>query len=400
MKQVREMGDHGFRDTLICRLKNIREKNLYRRIQPVEGPQGEWITIRGQRTLSLSSNNYLGLANHPTLKKAAAQAIEELGCGAGASRLISGSMVVHEELETRLAQFKKTEAALVFPTGYHANLGTLSALMGQGDIIFSDARNHASIIDGCRLSGASVKVFRHSDMDHLKKLLKEYKAYRHRLIVVDTVFSMDGDIAPLSDIVELAKTHNAWVMVDEAHATGVFGPTGAGIVEELGLSQDIDIQMGTLGKALGCIGAYVAGNSDLIEWLTNRSRSFIYTTALLPSAAATALAALELVQKEPIRRIQLMGNASLLRNELSQLGFDLGKCSSQILPILIGSEKTTLSLQEELFNRGVWGQAVRPPTIPMGTSRIRLTPMATHTESQLKQVITAFSESGRALGIL
>jgi 8-amino-7-oxononanoate synthase len=171
-------------------------------------------------------------------------------------------------------------------------------------------------------------------------------------------------------------------------------------VEELGLSQDIDIQMGTLGKALGCIGAYVAGNSDLIEWLTNRSRSFIYTTALLPSAAATALAALELVQKEPIRRIQLMGNASLLRNELSQLGFDLGKCSSQILPILIGSEKTTLSLQEELFNRGVWGQAVRPPTIPMGTSRIRLTPMATHTESQLKQVITAFSESGRALGIL
>ena len=196
--------------------------------------------------------------------------------------------------------------------------------MGQDDIIFSDALNHASIIDGCRLSGANIKVFRHRDMDHLKKLLKEHTAYQHRLIVVDTVFSMDGDIAPLADIVELAKTHNTWVMVDEAHATGVFGPNGAGIVEKLGLSQDIDIQMGTLGKALGCMGAYVAGNHDLIEWLTNKSRGFIYTTALLPSAAATALAALELVQKEPIRRIHLMENSSLLRNDLSQLGFNLG----------------------------------------------------------------------------
>ena len=398
--QVRKMGESEFRDTLICRLKEIREKDLYRRIQPVEGPQKESITIRGQKVLSLSSNNYLGLANHPSLKKAAIQAIKELGCGAGASRLISGSMLAHEKLETLLAQFKKTESALVFPTGYHANLGTLSALMGQDDIIFSDALNHASIIDGCRLSGANIKVFRHRDMDHLRNLLKECTAYRHRLIVVDTVFSMDGDIAPLSDIVGLAKTYNAWVMVDEAHATGVFGPTGAGVVEKLGLSRDIDIQMGTLGKALGCMGAYVAGNRDLIELLTNRSRGFIYTTALLPSAAATALAALKLIQQEPIRRIRLMDNVSLLREDLSQLGFNLGPSSSQIIPVLIGSESTTLSLQEELFNRGIWGQAVRPPTIPMGTSRIRLTPMATHTKSQLRQVVAAFSEAGRALGIL
>ena len=394
------MEDHMLEDTLALRLAEIQRHNLYRHMRPVEGPQQEWVSIEGKRVLALSSNNYLGLANHPDLKRAAIRAIRQLGCGSGASRLLSGSMTIHETLEHRLAQFKGAQAALVFPTGYHANVGTLSALMGKGDVIFSDALNHASIIDGCRLSGAAVEIFRHSDMDHLGELLATQDGSGQRLIVVDSVFSMDGDIAPLSDIVGLAHRHGAWVMVDEAHATGIFGPSGAGIVEATGLSGQIDIQMGTLGKAMGGLGAYVAGGRALIQWLTNRARSFIYTTALPPSAAATALAALDLIRKEPERRARLLSHASFLKQELSQLGFQLGETSSQILPVLVGAEDATLSLEQRLFERGVWAQAIRPPSVPAGTSRLRVTPMATHTRSQLQHAVAAFREAGRELGLL
>jgi 8-amino-7-oxononanoate synthase len=290
------------KDILTARLAEVKESGLYRRLRAVESAQDAAIILEGQEVLLFSSNNYLGLANHPALKQAAREATQQYGCGSGASRLISGSMAVHHELEQRLATLKKTEAALVFPTGYHANIGVLSALMGAGDTILSDGLNHASIIDGCRLSRADTRVYRHADSAHLAELLQACPPTGQRLIVTDSVFSMDGDLAPLAEIVGLARQYDAWVMVDEAHATGVFGPHGGGLVEELGLAGQVDIRMGTLGKALGCVGAFVAGSHELIDWLVNRARSFIYTTAIPPAMAAAVLAALDIVEQEPERR--------------------------------------------------------------------------------------------------
>jgi 8-amino-7-oxononanoate synthase len=299
-----------------------------------------------------------------------------------------------------LAQLKHTEAALAFPTGYHANVGTLSALMAHGDTILSDALNHASIIDGCRLSNATTFVFRHNDMEHLAELLASCSGSGNRLIVVDSVFSMDGDIAPLREITTLARRYDAWVMVDEAHATGVFGPHGAGVVEELGLNTDIDIQMGTLGKALGGFGAYVAGRRELIEWLVNRARSFIYTTGLPPSVAATAIAALDIVKQEPERRQQLWDNTALLTKELSGLGYTLGESRSQILPVIIGDAGQTMALAAALLTHGIFAQGIRPPTVPAGTSRIRLTPMATHITQDMQRTVQAFAAAGKEVGLL
>ena len=382
------------------RLAAVQQDGLYRTLRLVTGAQQGTITLDGREVLLLSSNNYLGLADHPTLKHAAQEAIARLGCGAGASRLISGNMALHQQLEQRLAAFKQTEAALVFPSGYHANIGVIAALMGPGDIIFSDALNHASIIDGCRLSRASVQIFRHRDMAHLTELLAASPRSGQRLIVTDSVFSMDGDVAPLADIVALARRHTAWVMVDEAHSTGVFGPRGAGVVEELGLENDIDIQMGTLGKALGGAGAYVAGCQELIDWLINRARSFVYTTGIPPAVAASALAALDVVRHEPERRKQLWDNAAFLWHGLTELGYQLGPTRSPILPVLIGRATQTMALAEALLRRGIFAQGIRPPTVPDGTSRLRVTPMATHTRSQLVQALAAFAAAGKEIGIL
>ena len=317
----------------------------------------------------LSSNNYLGLANHPALKTAAHEAVEKFGCGAGASRLISGSMEIHRELEVKLAAFKQTESALVFPSGYQANIGTLCALMSAGDTILSDELNHASIIDGCRLSRADIKIFRHCDVDHLERLLADSPESGQRLIVTDSVFSMDGDVAPLEEIVGLGGKYEAWVMVDEAHATGVFGATGAGLVEELNLTAQVEVQMGTLGKALGGSGAYVAGSRELIEWLVNRARSFVYTTGVPPSAAAIALAALEIVKLEPERRARLWENAHFLSEGLKALGYTLLSAESPVVPVIIGDARTTVDLSADLFRRGVLAYGVRPPTVPEETSR-------------------------------
>ena len=348
----------------------------------------------------LSSNNYLGLANHPALTRAAQDALERFGCGAGASRLISGSMELHHELEDRLARLKHTEAALAFPTGYQANVGTLSALMEPGDTILSDALNHASIIDGCRLSRATTLVFRHNDMDHLAELLASCSAAGRRLIVTDSLFSMDGDIAPLAEMSRLARDYDAWLMVDEAHATGVFGPHGAGVVEELGLSSTVEIQMGTLGKALGGFGAYVAGSRHLIDWLVNRARSFVYTTALPPSVAATAIAALDIVAQEPERRRRLWNTTAFLADQLSKLGYKLGNSRSQILPLIIGDAGQTMTLAAALLERGIFAQGIRPPTVPAGTSRIRVTPMATHTTQDMQQAVRVFAAAGKEVGVL
>ncbi len=387
-------------DVLADRLADLEQRGLYRRLRLVEGAQAGRVRLDGREVLMLSSNNYLGLANHPTLTRAAQAALERCGCGAGASRLISGSMALHHELEARLARLKHTQAALVFPTGYQANVGTLSALMGPDDTILSDALNHASIIDGCRLSRASTLVFRHNDVEHVAELLASCSGAGQRLIVTDSVFSMDGDIAPLAELSRLARRHDAWLMVDEAHATGVFGPHGGGVVEELGLSAAIEIQMGTLGKALGGFGAYVAGSRQLIDWLVNRARSFVYTTALPPSVAATAIAGLDIVAQEPQRRRQLWDNTAFLAEQLTGLGYSLGHTRSQILPLIIGDAGQTMALAAALLERGIFAQGIRPPTVPAGTSRIRVTPMATHTRQDMQDAIEAFAAAGREVGVL
>ena len=387
------------KEILTARLAEVRESGLYRRLRAVEGAQDAAIILEGQEVLLFSSNNYLGLANHPALKRAAQEAIERYGCGSGASRLISGSMAVHHELENRLAALKKMEAALVFPTGYHANIGVLSALMGPDDTILSDSLNHASIIDGCRLSRADTRVYRHADTEHLGELLKACPATGQRLIVTDSVFSMDGDLAPLTEIVSLARQYDAWVMVDEAHATGVFGPHGGGLVEELGLTEEVDIQMGTLGKALGCVGAFVAGSHELIDWLVNRARSFIYTTAIPPAMAAAVLAALDIVEQEPERRRQLWNNTRVLADGLRSLGYTLGATRSQILPVIIGEARATMVVAHAILQRGVFAHGIRPPTVPEGTSRIRVTPMATHTQDHLSRTLDAFAAAGKEVGI-
>ena len=388
------------KDVLTTRLREVEQRGLYRRLRLVSGAQDSTVVLNDCKVLLLSSNNYLGIANHPTLKHAAQQAIEEYGCSAGASRLISGHMELHQRLETKLATFKRSEAALVFPSGYHANVGTISALIGPEDTVFSDALNHASIIDGCRLSRATVKVFRHCDVSHLKQLLAESPPSGHRLIVTDSVFSMDGDVAPLTEIIAVARQYDAWVMVDEAHGTGVFGPRGAGLVDALGLENDVDIHMGTLGKALGGFGAYVAGSHELIAWLVNRARSFVYTTGIPPAVAASAIAALALVSEEPERRRQLWDNATFLRDGLTALGYTIGPTQSPILPVMIGDAAKTMSLASALLDRGVWAHGIRPPTVPVGTSRLRVTPIATHTRAQLSQALDAFAHAGKETGIL
>jgi 8-amino-7-oxononanoate synthase len=382
------------------KLEGLKRRGRYRSLSLISGAQTAAVTLDGKQVVQLSSNNYLDLASHPALKRAAAEALELYGCGAGASRLISGTMELHTALERKLAELKGTEAALVFSSGYHANTGIISALVGPGDTIFSDALNHASIIDGCRLSRADVRVFRHRDTRHLEELLVSAPPTGRRLIVTDTVFSMDGDLAPLNAVVALARRHRAWVMVDEAHATGVFGPSGAGVVEEMGLAGQVEIQMGTLGKALGSFGAYAAGSRVLIEWLINRARSFIYTTALPPPVLAAALAALTIVNNEPERRKRLWQNAAFLKRGLSGFGYRLGDTASPILPVLIGDETKTMALRAALLERGVFAQGIRPPTVPEGTARLRVTPMATHTEEELDRALWAFAEAGKEAGVL
>ncbi len=387
------------KDILANRLATIKERGLHRTLRIVKSAQDRTVTLEGKELLLFSSNNYLGLANHSALKQAVKQATDRYGCGSGSSRLISGSMQLHDELETRLARLKQTESALLFPTGYHANVGVLSSLMGPDDIIYSDGLNHASIIDGCRLSRAHIEIYNHSDTTHLSQLLSNPSKSGQKLIVTDSVFSMDGDLAPLTKIVAIARRHDAWVMVDEAHATGVFGSRGAGLTDELGLSNQVDIQMGTLGKALGSFGAYVAGSRELIDWLVNTARSFVYTTGAPPAVAASTLAALDIVEREPERRRQLRENTSFLSDGLRNLGYTLGNTSSQILPVIIGEERATMFVADLIFRHGVLAQGIRPPTVPEGTSRIRVTPMATHTREDLSRALEAFAAAAKEVGI-
>jgi 8-amino-7-oxononanoate synthase len=382
-------------DFIAAELQLVKHAGLYRQLRLVDGDQGPTLMLDGREVINFSSNNYLGIANHPALAAAAKQAIDRYGCGSGASRLISGNMTLHEELEAKLAQFKNTEAALVFNSGFQANVGILSTLAGEGDVIVSDSLNHASIIDGCRLSKAKTLVYAHGDLAALEAALKSAASARRRLIVTETIFSMDGDEAPLADVVELAEKYDAMVMVDEAHGTGVFGANGAGVVAKLGLASRVLVQMGTLGKALGGFGAYVAGSRGLCDLLINRCRSFIFTTSLPPAVMAMALAAIDLVQNEPQRRDVLRHNCQQLKQGLSRLGFELGRSESPILPLIVGDAARCMALSSALLARGVFAQGIRPPTVPVGTSRLRITVMATHSDAQIDRALNVFEEVKR-----
>jgi glycine C-acetyltransferase len=387
------MGDLTFLSTT---LKAIKGRDLYRQLRPIYGAQSSKVQMEGREVVLLSSNNYLGLAEHPALREAAIAALARYGCGAGASRSISGTMELHQELEERIARFKGCEAALLFNTGYMANIGLLTTLMDHGDLIVSDEFNHASIVDGCRLARAEVAVYRHRAMDHLEAILKQ-SSHRRRLVVTDGVFSMEGAIAPLPEIRRLADQYGALVMVDDAHATGVLGHGGRGTAEHFGMQGGMEIQMGTLGKALGGFGAYVAGSKDLIDYLINRCRTFMYTTALPPAVAAMALAALDIVEQEPQRRQRLWENTAYFRGGLARMGFDTGMGETPIIPVLIGDNALTMEADRRLMARGVFAQGLRPPTVPPHGARLRATVMATHTQADLDYALHAFREVGREL---
>ena len=381
------------------RLGELREQGLYRRLRLIEGPQGPSVTLDGQPVLLLCSNNYLGLADRAEVREAAAEAALRWGAGSGASRLISGTMEPHRELETQLAAFKGYEAALLFGSGYLANSGIIAALAGRGEIVFSDELNHASIVDGCRLSRAETFVYRHGDVEHLAWGLRE-AGDRASLIVTDGVFSMDGDVAPLPQLLELARRHGARLMVDEAHATGAVGPGGRGSVSAAGLSGEVDLVVGTLGKALGSYGAYACADAGTIDLLVNTARPFIFSTAPPPTAAGAALAALSVLEAEPELVERLQANAETLRSGLRAEGLRVGASATQVVPVEIGAAETTMELCERALQRGVFAQGIRPPTVPAGSCRLRFTAMATHQPEELVGAARVVGEVARELSLV
>jgi 8-amino-7-oxononanoate synthase len=384
-------------------IESLKEKDLYRHLRTVESPQGAWVVLEGRRVLNLCSNDYLGLSSHPQVKEAAIQAIQQWGCGSGASRLVCGHLSLHEALENRLAVFKGAEASLLYSSGYTANGGIISALLDKEDLIFSDELNHASIVDGCRLSRAGVLVFPHNDLEALEDKLRwacRVHPSGKRLIVTDGVFSMDGDIAPLPELVNLAEEYGSLLMVDEAHATGVLGPGGRGVAALFGLERRIPILMGTLSKALGCLGGFFAGSRELVAFLINTSRSFIFTTALPPAVAASALASLDVLNQDPSLPVRVQENADYLRRQLNRLGYNTLNSRTQIIPVVIGDPVKTLKMSHLLLEEGVLATSIRPPTVPEGTCRIRVTVMAPHRREDLDFGVRAFEKAGRCLGII
>jgi 8-amino-7-oxononanoate synthase len=379
------------------RLAALREQGLHRELREVDGAQGPKVVLDGHEVLLLSSNNYLGLANHPAVREAAASAALRWGTGAGASRLISGSMTLHRRLEERLASFKGKEAALLFGSGYLANVGTVTALAREGEVVCSDELNHASIIDGCRLSRAESFVYRHRDTDHLAWGLRKANG-RASLIVTDGVFSMDGDVAPLRELAELAERHRCRLMVDEAHGTGTLGPGGRGAVAAAGVGDRVEVIVGTLGKALGSYGAYVCAGSEIRELLVNVSRPFIFSTAPPPPALAAAEAALGELEARPEQVRRLRENANAVRSALASEGLPVDETGTQIVPLVVGEAADATAICEAALRRGVFAQAIRPPTVPRGSSRLRLTVMSTHLERELRSAAAAIGQSWREVG--
>ena len=386
-------------------LSEIDNHGLRRKLRTLKGAQGRKIIIDGggqgpAEVLNFCSNNYLGLADDPRLKEAAIAAINEEGWGAGASRLVCGNMSAHTKLEEHLARFKGAERTLLFSTGYMANVGIISSLFDRESVIFSDRLNHASIIDGILLSQAKLKRYPHNDMEALAAMLKAAADSKRKVIITDSVFSMDGDVAPLERIVALAQQYDCLVMVDEAHALGVLGKTGKGALEHFGLEGKVDIQMGTLSKAAGSFGAYCAGSSELIDYLINCARSFIYTTGMPPSVAAASLKALEIIEEEPERRERLWANTEYFHRGLQQLGFDTAQSQTPIIPVIVKESALAMDFSRKLFEAGIFVSAIRPPTVPANTARLRVTVMATHKKEDLDFVLEQFQSIGRELCLI
>jgi glycine C-acetyltransferase len=387
----------GFLNTDIDQLK---EQGLYRPLRIIGSANTPVFTVDGKEVINLSSNNYLGLATHPKLITAAVQATEWYGVGSGAVRTIAGTMTLHEELERRLADFKHTEASLTFQSGFTANTGVLQSLLKDEDVIISDQLNHASIIDGIRLSRAPRKVFPHKDMDGLESVLKETQSARVRLVVTDGVFSMDGDIAPMPDIVDLAERYGAIVMIDDAHGSGVLGKNGRGTVNHFGLDGRVQIQIGTLSKAIGAVGGYVAGDQILRDFLIHMARPFLFSTSQPPGVVASCIAALDVLEQEPEIIDRLWDNTRFFKQKLTDLGFNTGRSETPITPIIVGEAPQAMALSDKLFERGVFAQGIGFPTVAKGQARLRTMVSAAHTKEQLQQALDAIAEAGRELGIV
>lgn len=387
--------------TIENELEEIKSQGLLRTTRLISSRQSARVTCDGHEVLLLCSNNYLGLADHPVLAAASIAAIQQYGTSSGASRLVSGTMEFHERLESAVAAYKKREAALVFNSGHAANTGIIPALVGRGDVIFSDRLNHASIVDGILLSGARLVRYRHNDCEQLGALMEKHARGRC-LIVSDGVFSMDGDLAPLAELVKLKHRYGALLMVDDAHGSGVLGAHGRGSADLLGVANEVDIQMGTFGKALGSYGAYAAVSAELRDLLINRARSFIFSTSLPPAVLAASLAAVELVQSPEgdALREKLCANTRFFRDSLTEAGFSIPDGSTQIVPVVIGSAVTTMQFSEALLAEGFFAQGIRPPTVPVGTSRLRFTLMATHTYADLAAAVDCIRQVGRRLGVV
>lgn len=379
-------------------LKELRKLGRLRELRWIGSRLSNRAKVGGKEVLLFCSNDYLGISQVLSLKEEASRAIEEWGVGAPSSRSIAGSLLIHKQLEEELAKFKGAEAALLFPTGYMANIAILTSLVAEGDLILSDQYNHASIIDGSRLSRADVWIYKHRDMDHLEDLLKRSR-HRRKLIVTDGVFSMEGDIAPLKELRELSDRYGAFLVVDDAHATGVLGQEGRGTAEHFGLLGQVEVQMGTMGKALGVMGAFVVGEKVLIDYLINKARTFMYTTSLPPPLVGILFGALKILKEEKWRREKLWQNTRMFREGLKRLGFEvLG--DTPIVPIIIGDDKLTMEFSRRLLEEGVYVQGIRPPTVPERTSRLRFSISALHTEEDIRYALGALEEVGRELGLL
>jgi len=391
------MGKHEFIEQA---LQNLHEQGLYNTIRTIESSVGAWVVVEGKRVLNMCSNNYLGFANDERLCTAARKAIDEYGVGPGAVRSIAGTMSLHIELEEKLAEFKETESALSVQSGLNTNLATIPLLMGKEDVIFTDELNHASIIDGCRLTKAKRVIFPHRDVETLRRLLEENKEIEKKLIITDGVFSMDGDLAPLPGIVDVAEEYGAMVMVDDAHGEGVLGSHGRGIVDHFGLHGRVDIEAGTMSKAFGVMGGYVAGSADIVEYLRQRARPFLFSSAATPPDVAACIAAIDILQQtdEPVKK--LWENARYFKENMVALGFDTGASETPITPVMLGEAKTAWDFSKRLFSEGVFGTAIAFPTVPRGKARIRVMLSAAHSKDDLDFALEKFEKAGKELRVI
>jgi 8-amino-7-oxononanoate synthase len=391
----------GKLDFIPGELEALKDAGLYVHIRTLESPQGAWIVVDGKKVLNLCSNNYLGLANDPRLRAAAKEAIDRFGVGPGAVRTIAGTQSLHLELEKTLAEFKGAEAVISFQSGFNANLATIPALVGRGDAIFSDELNHASIIDGCRLSRAEIIRYAHNDPDDLRRKLEEAKdKYRRMLIVTDGVFSMDGDIAPLPAIADLADEYGAILMVDDAHGEGVLGRGGRGIVDHFGLHGRVDVEVGTLSKAYGVVGGYVAGSKQLIEYLRQKARPFLFSSAVTPPDVAASLAAARILAESTELVDRLWENTRYFKEGMKAAGFDIGQSETPITPVMLGEAKLAQTFSQRLFEEGIFAQAIGYPTVPRGKARIRVMISASHSKEDLDFALERFAKVGRELGVI